>query len=704
MDFIPVYADTETCSECDLKKHGTHRYAEHPTTRIQLFSYAIGDSPVKLWSLEDGEPMPDDLKQTIDDPRYIFWFHNAWFDRNVIEHCLGIYLPIHRYRCAMALALSHALPAGLEKLGEVLGLPQNMQKIKDGKRLVQKFCKPRKQKDGSLKWATPQTDPDDWKRYKEYCSVDTAAMKECIRRIPKWNYTGVELEYWFMDQTVNSRGMNIDIEFVLKAMDVIALNQKRLSSRTNELTNGEVQAASQRDAMLKYLLEQFDIELPDMRKATLQRLLDEGQLPPEVVELIELRLDTCTTSTAKYKKIVDVTSADGRVRGTIQFAGASRTLRDAGRSIQPQNAPRPTLSHYTITESISVVRDLEPAHSGEVLDLLGINPMELCSSAIRYTITAAEGHKFVVADLSNIEGRVVAYLANEEWKLDAFRKYDDGKGPDIYIASYANSFKVPIEKVTKADRQVGKVLELALSYSGGPGAFISFATIYGINLEELALKVIPTLDPAMLNKARELYDWIYQQPVKEGAKPCFGLGRDTFAAIDCIKRLWREAHPNVTKLWEDTENAMRNAVAVEKQKFYFGNGIYAVRNKSWVLIVLPSKHVLCYPQMEIHNGKLRFKGIDQFTKKWDWIYTFGGKGVENMTQAFARDIFKHGQLLAENNGYKIVMPVHDELVAEVPDTDDYTVEGLEHYMATVPEWAKGLPLSAEGFSDYRYHK
>jgi DNA polymerase len=328
MVITDIWADTETRSELDLKKHGTHRYAQHPSTRIQLYSYAFNDGPVNVWSPEEGEPMPKDLKEAYNDPNCIFHFHNAFFDRTLIEETLNIRIPIQRYRCIMAKALSHALPAGLDKLGEVVGLPQDLRKVADGKRLMRLFCQPQKQKDGSRIWFTPQSHPVEWAAYKEYCRTDTDSMRAAAKRIPNWNYQGWELELWFMDQIMNSRGMYMDLDFAEAATEVIGSTQKELAARTRDMTNGEVQAATQRDQMLKHIAGNYGFELPNMQKATLQKIVEDESYPPELRMLIQVRLDSTTSSTAKYKKIMEVTSADSRVRGTIQYSGAARTKRD----------------------------------------------------------------------------------------------------------------------------------------------------------------------------------------------------------------------------------------------------------------------------------------------------------------------------------------------------------------------------------------
>lgn len=709
------YADTETRSECDLKACGTAAYAEHPSTRIQLLAYSFDDSSTAaIWDNECGEPMPKDLKEALADPEVIFTYHNVFFDRSVKEATLGIKLPIQRYRCSMAQALSHGLPGSLDKLGEVLGVREDSRKIKDGKRLVQKFCKPRKQKDGTLKWSTPYTDPEDWERYKEYCKMDVLAMKAIIKKMPKWNYPNQnELELWYMDQIVNSRGMQIDIDLVNAAVRAIESEQKSLSKRTKDLTSGEVQAASQRDAMIRYIAKEYGFDMENMRKATLEKMLEQDELPESLRELLEVRLSTCTTSTAKYKKLINAVNKDGRLRGTIQYAGASRTSRDGGRLYQPQNLPRPTLQHDDIINGIEALKL-------DAIEILGYDTMKLTGSALRYAIVAKPKHKLVIADLSAIEGRVLAYLAGEEWKLQAYRDYDAGRGQDLYKTAYARAFGIDPRDVIKNQRQIGKVLELAFGFRGGIGAFMAFAS--KMDLSGLPGIILPSVPKNIIIEAEKFYEWMNDMDIKEakdGAKKSgvsdqwedfydphrtFGLEKNIFIAIDCLKRLWRKEHSAVQKFWNGAEEACKNAVYVPNTKFYFSN-CYAARSGKWVKVVLPSGHAIPYPGMDVdENGKLFYMGTNQFTKQWCKIYTSSGKIVENCVQSFARDIFKYGQLAAEKAGYRVILPVHDEIVAEVPDTDEYSAKKLEEIMSEVPPWAKGIPLNAEGFEDYRYHK
>lgn len=753
-DEFTIYGDTETGSLIDLKSCGGYRYAEDPSTFVQLFSYALGDEPVKLWDPYSGERMPDDLYEYLHNPKYIWTFHNAQFDRLILRHCLKLDIPIRRFRCSMAQALSHALPGSLEKCGEVLNIREDSRKIKDGKRLMMMFCKPQKKKDGSIEWRTPKTHPEEWARYREYAINDTAAMREITKKLPKWNYPrGDELELWFLDQEINDRGIYIDMDFANAAVREIEIEKKHLSRRTQELTDGEVQAASQRDALLKHVLRTYSIELPDLKKGTLEVLLKSDELPEPLRELLEVRLSTCTTSTSKYKRFQKAVCSDGRIKGTIQYSGASRTMRDAGRIIQPQNFTRPTLKEYEIIPGIDAVKN-------GTQDLLGYDTMDLCSSALRYAICAPRGKKLVVADLSNIEGRFLAWLAGEHWKVDAFRKYDtiltdedgnpkldeNGKllraGPDLYVAAFAKAFGIPVSEVDDARRQIGKTMELAFQYGGGVGAFLAFAG--KIDLNTLPDSVLPYASEDNKRKAEKFYNMLYKQDVERAEKiakkdpnppsswedfyeptKTFGMAKEVFIAIDCLKRQWRAEHPAIVKFWRDSEDALKRAVDVAGTPFYFGK-CKAIRKGKWVLVVMPSGRVIPYPGMrhgttrkveevdedgeviEVEDdsdvGKLVFRGVDQFTKKWKDIRTAGPKITENLTQGGSRDVFKRGEVLAAKSGYDIVLKVHDELVTEVPDTPEYNVKTLGAYMSEVPSWSPGLPLAAEGKESYRYHK
>lgn len=455
-----IYADTETRSEVDLKSTGVYRYAEHPSTRVQLFSYMPkGATKAKIWSPEEGERIPADLLAYLLDPACIFMFYNAQFDRVVLRTLPEVpELPVERFRCMMIQAMSHSLPGSLEDVGNVIGISEDRAKIKDGKRLVQMFCKPLKDRaTGFPIWRTYETHPEDWEQYKEYCRRDTEVLQDLHRRLPAFNYPRVnELEYWFLDQKMNDRGLPIDLELVDAAIRAIDKEHVRLNKLTKAKTSDAVNAATQRDALLEHLRVEYGVDMEDMTKATVELLLDDPDTDPTVRELLEIRQSSSTSSTAKFKKMRKVVCEDGFIRGAIQFNGAKRTGRDAGRMVQPQNFPsRGLLKYKEVMVGIDALK-LDGAYD------LGFDVMKLATSALRYAITAPKGKKLVIADLSAIEGRVLAYVAEEEWKVQAYRECDlDPEAPDLYKMAYAKSFGIDPKAVTKDQRQIGKVLELA---------------------------------------------------------------------------------------------------------------------------------------------------------------------------------------------------------------------------------------------------
>lgn len=451
-----LYIDLETFSEVNLLTCGTHVYASN--SEILLIAYAIGDAPAKVII---GGQFNEELLQVWNDPDYYVVAHSSHFDRTVLA-AHGYTLPIERWYDTMVKAFAHSLPGRLGVLSEVFRLPSDKAKDKEGRRLILLFCKPRP-KSSKLRRASQHPHPEEWQRFVEYARLDVEAMREIDKLTPKWNYLSSELALWHLDQRINDRGVCIDTELVCNAIKAIDLAQKVLASKTSKATNGDVVSANKRDALLKYILEAYGIELPDMQKSTLERRLNDPDLPEAVKELLLLRLNTATTSTAKYKTLFRSTSADGRLRGTLQFDGATRTGRWAGRMFQPQNLPRPTLKQDDINLGITALK----AGGAE---LVYDDIMELTSSAIRGCIVAPAGSKLVIADLSNIEGRVLAWLAGEEWKLEAFRDYDRGTGHDLYKLAYAKAFNIRPEEVNKSQRQIGKVMELGLGYEGGVGA------------------------------------------------------------------------------------------------------------------------------------------------------------------------------------------------------------------------------------------
>lgn len=324
--------------------------------------------------------------------------------------------------------------------------------------------------------------------------------------------------------------------------------------------------------------------------------------------------------------------------------------------------------------------------------------MEACSSVIRGTIIAPPGKKLVVSDLSNIEGRGLAWLAGESWKIEAFREFDEGHGPDLYKLAYAKSFRVDPSTVTKAGRSIGKVQELALGYAGGVNAFLTFALAYGMDLEEMADTAWDTLDPGLIEEVTSFLDWL------EGKGTVYPMSRKAAIVCDSFKRLWREAHPYVVRMWADLENGFREAT--QNPGVTLTAGRFKIRRDgAWLRILLPSGRSLCYPHPKVaDDGSLSFMGISQFNRKWQRIRTFSGKIAENVTQSFARDILFDATPSIETAGYRIVMKVHDEVITEAPDSPEFNSDHLSALLATPPEYALDMPLAAAGFESYRYRK
>ena len=684
---LELFLDLETYCETPIK-NGTHAYAEN--AEVMIFAWALGDGEVHVEDLT-AAPMSKELLVLLKNSDVKLIAHNSGFDRTVLRHAYpALPLDISRWEDTMVQALSHSLPGALGSLSEIFGLEADIAKDKAGKQLIQLFCKPQpaNRKD---RRATRETHPEKWAEFISYAKNDILAMRELRKKMPKWNYRGSELALWHLDQMINDRGVSIDLDLVHCAIEAVDKAQKGLAKQTKEMTNGEVEAATQRDAMLKYILEAHGVGLPDMQKATLERRLNDDSLPLAVRELIAIRLQASTTSTAKYKALALGTNSDGRLRGTLQFNGASRTGRWAGRLFQPQNLPRPALKQNVIDQGIETLKI-------GCADLFYENVMELTSSAIRGCIQAPEGKKLVVADLSNIEGRGLAWLAGEEWKNQAFRDFDAGKGHDLYKLAYAKSFGVSPEDVDKEQRQVGKVQELALGYEGGVGAFLTFASAYGLDLDAMAEQAIGNIDKGVMNEAIRAYEWH-----KKERRNTFGLKRDTWLVCDSFKRSWRYAHPNISAWWLELKDAAINAlnnpgVAFPCRKVAF------LKKGSWLLIKLPSGRFLCYPGAKMEDGKISYMGNNQYTRKWQRLYTYGGKFAENITQAFSRDVLGHNMPIIETAEYQTVLTVHDEVITEAPDLPEFNHEHLSSLLATNPEWAIDLPLAAAGFESYRYKK
>lgn len=707
-----LYIDTETYSETPITS-GTYRYVE--SCELMIVTWALGDDEVLLWDATEQPRPPLALVHALRTADEV-WAHNAIFDRQVIAKHLPSYAPaLERWRCMMVRALAHGLPGSLDKISDILKLGADEAKIKEGRALVQLFCKPRPVKQ-KLRRATRLTHPEKWAQFKEYAKQDIAAMRAADRKLPEWNYGlqsaagAQEIALYHLDQRINDRGFACDLPLVESALAAIDREQSRLTQQAQDLTDGIVQRATQRDAMLDYLLEAHGLFLPDLKGTTVERALESEGLDEGLRELLRVRLQASTSSTSKYNRIQNGV-VNGRMRGTLQMNGAGRTARWAGRIFQPQNLPRYDIAVVATHLRISP-REVTEHHVEQYLDegicalkqgrahLLFDNVMALCANTLRGIIVAPPSKKLCVADLSNIEGRDQAWLAGETWKLQAFRDYDAGNGPDLYKLAYSKSFGITPDEVTKSQRQVGKVQELALGYQGRIGAFVTFCVAYAIDIEQMARDALPWIPEDTLRAAGEFYDWW----INKRKGNTFGLSRQAFTVCDSFTRLWREAHPNISALWRELEDAAVLAVespgrTVRCRKFIVR------RDGAWLRLQLPSGRALCYPHPRVDDkGKLSYMGINQFSRKWQRLNTYGGKLFENACQAVARDVMAANMPRIEEAGYSIVLTVHDEVISESLDEARRNADELGALLATPPAWAPDIPLAASGFEAYRYRK
>ena len=682
-----LYIDCETFSELDLRTVGTYRYAEN--SEVMLLTWAIDDGPVQYWDLTaPSEERKGNFETALRECSALI-AHNALFDRVVLDYNNIIRRDVTSWQCTLVQALSHGLPGGLDDLCMIFKIPNEQAKIKDGKRLIQLFCKPRP-KNVKIGRATRETHPEEWARFIDYAVGDIQAMREIHKKLPRWNYPREpELSLWHLDQIINDRGFAVDVELCEAVIRAIGRAKDELSESTAQLTDGRLQSTTQVQATINYIMEEYGIYTDNLTKAGVKKLLD-LDIPEGLRSLLETRQQASSSSTAKYKALLNRANADDRFRGGIQFSGASRTRRAGGRGFQPQNLPsRGLLPQNVIEQGIALMKcDAE--------DLIFPNVMHLATSAIRSVIVAPEGTKLCVADLANIEGRKVAWYANEEWKLDAFRDYDAGVGHDLYNLAYARAFRVPVESVTKDQRAIGKVMELMLGYAGGVGAFVTGAAGYGFDLEKLADDIYETLPRVEVEEAYNFLEWI-----KDKKSQRYGLTDKAFITVDTLKRLWRKAHPATTGIWAAIQRAAELAIITREPQ---EAGLLKFEMKgAWLRVRLASGRYLCYPFAKYDNEKgISYYGVDRYTRKWQEIRTYSGKLLENICQSSARDVLYDSMPRAEEAGFSIVLHVHDEMVTEA-DLRRNAGELPTIIAAGEPRTA-GLPLAAAGFETFRYKK
>lgn len=993
-----LFADLETFSPLNLPQVGSFRYAED--CEILLWGYAIDTEPARVWDCTNPQTkeMPEALAKALKEvqagERKIVWHNGMMFD-TVVLAAHGYHIPLEMIVDTMVIAYQHGLPGALGDLCDVLRMPTDKAKDKDGKRLVQLFCKPQPEC-YRVRRHDRYTKPEDWIKFVNYCRLDVEAERELFKALPKWNCTEWEHRLQVLDAEINRRGVKVDIELAKAAVELSERRKGILAEETQRQTNGEVGAATQRDALIDYMAREYGWKIDTMTKAELEKRVDDPSVPEPVRELLKLRLMSTKTSIQKFKALLRRVNKDGRMRGGLQFRGAARTGRwcltgdhevltpngwvrldewqggeiacwnvdetvdfmeakalafpyegemcaieskrvsqistpdhrmacawgtkrewrvktaeecalgkvripyygrrklpwfcveeiplrvavmtqadghfssrgrvtfhfkkerkvarcqmllsaagirfsrntyetgtvftvypsdipewlrafeekvfspalfdadpdvffdelsfwdgsvstknsfqystavranadfvqafahmsgraaillerpgrkegwstiyalniwengsnrsvvmpeahskqafkgtvycaetktgffmvrrngrvwvtgNSGRGMQLQNLARPTMPQREIDFAAAVLKD-------GTFECFYEDPSSVLPNLLRGEIIAPAGKKLIVADYSNVEGRVLAWLAGEEWKLQAFRDFDAGHGHDLYKLAYARAFGVKPEDVTKPQRQIGKVLELALGYGGGAPAFARFAKAYGIDLSDMAEYVKSTAPRAVWLEAVDGYPYFVEKN-RTG-----GLEREAFIACDVLKRLWRKTNPKIVQFWANVGQAVQKAI-VSRESVRVGYVAFT-RTESFLVIRLPSGRLLCYPSPKtnpsVGKDSFTYAGTNQFSRKWEKIESYGAKNVENITQAVACDLLSEGLLRMDAAGYKTVLTIHDEAITEAPDTDEFTFQKMEHLMSTLPDWAPGLPLVAAGYEAYRYRK
>lgn len=761
-DFERLFLDTETFSGVDLKKVGAYAYAEHPTTEIMICTYAIDEGRVQTWDCTESPTMPRELRKALRQvsrkKAKIVMANGLLFDRLVIREKWGIDLPVCQIEDTMIMAFRHALPGSLDMQCQVLGVDAEHAKDKAGKALIKRFCKPTP-KTYKIRRYTRETHPEEWAKFLRYAALDIIAMREVYWRIPDWGNTPKEDEILLIDQLINDRGFYVDVDLARAAIKAVQAHKEELKEEAWERFGGKLTGNDFLPA-LRDLAPAFTIH--NAQKSTLNDLLEDPDFPDEGKVLIEMRLGASSTASTKYNPLVNGLSADGRRRGCLQYGGAKRTLRWAGKGFQPQNLAR---GEYSDDHEGKIKRrDGESDVSFWVRSHMltnGINSLlrgtahwaydisKLTASTVRGCIIPAKGKKFVVADYSNVEGRGLAWIAGEKTALMVFKA-----GRDIYCETAGKMFGLDPEyiKANRKDlRQIGKACELGLGYGGGVAAFLQFAKNLGLDLYAMAEVMKGTFPDHIWAAAKRGYEYARineaKRPPKPGKKderPTYILPKNVWLTCDAIKRMWRESHPMTVAFWAELEDAVLCAIRNPGKAYWAGanvrpdgkKALKIVRTKAkhdptfdeerddpnaagwWLKIELPSGRIMSYPgialsvttEIDEDTGKkrtstrIKYQGENQTTRQWGFQYTYGGKLTENIVQALCRDILAWSMPGVEAAGYEIVLSVHDELITEVPDNDDYTTEELCALMCDLPIWAKGFPLAAEGDIMYRYRK
>lgn len=642
--------DIETYSSADIRTTGAYKYAEAEDFEILIIAYSLDGSPVKAIDMYDiDESLYKEFKLALLDSDVTKYAFNANFERTCLSRHFKQSMPPNEWVCTMVNATRVGLPASLDKVGEVLNLQD--QKDKSGKNLINYFskpCKPTKTNGGRTR-NLPEHDKDKWQMFIDYCVRDVEVEMNVADKIKDFHVPTIEQRFWTVDQHINDRGIRLAEDLMLGANELDKISKAELLKQATLLTG--LENPNSPTQLLAWFNTEQGIDIPNLQKKTVQEYVN--KTTGKAKQMLEIRLQMSKTSVKKYNKMHDMMCSDNRVRGLFQFYGAG-TGRWAGRGVQLQNLTK----HYISDTELDIARDLIKQQDFDSLELLlDVHPQDLLSQLVRTTFTAEEGFELAVSDFSAIEARVIAWFAGEQWRLDVFNTH--GK---IYEASAAQMFNVPVESITKGDplRQKGKVSELALGYQGGPGALKAMGALeMGLDEEEL-------------------------KPLVES---------------------WRSANPNIVDFWKGCQNAAIQTVKTRTEHRSHGLRFYI--KKGFLMVELPSGRALAYPKAKLGQNSwgsdvVEFMGLD-LNRRWTTLKTYGGKLVENIVQATARDLLAISLLRIEEAGYKTVGHVHDEVIIEIPKGSK-GLEEVEKLMSQPVSWAKGLNLNSDGFTSPFYMK
>ena len=742
--------DFETRSACNLKQAGAHRYSQDPSTGIYCLAWALDDDPISIWY--PGDRDPHKLLDHIESGGVIRGWNIGGFEKPMWDHVVARICPrwpalnIKQLDDTMARAYARALPGKLEECAIAVGVKQ--QKDMAGHRLMMQMCVPTKEwrhaRDKGLPIGPPVfiEDRDKIERLGEYCAQDVRTERELAKYIAPLSAS--EREMWLLDYEINNRGVNIDAVKVEGALAIAEAENKRLTKELQKITKCEgfvvvtpekttkagkfipekrktltrVESAKSSPQMLAWL-EHHELKLPNLKKKKLDRLVREERakrerregnpLPDNVFRVLEIRLEIAKASNAKLSAMLKGRSLDGRCRQLFSYHVAT-TGRWAGRRVQLQDMPRPDFPGIdekyfdnAIEEAIGL---FDQPHGKQIISWCIGDPLPTISSCLRGLLIPGPGKQYIGADFAGIEGRVIAWLGGEEWKLQAYRDLDAGIGHDMYKLAYSRSFGVGIEDVTKPQRQIGKVEELALGFQGSVGAFAGMADNLGVILPDIARIARDASTPDAWRAAAE---WFPKDKDKT-----FGLDSDTWTGIKVIVDAWRAAHPATKALWYDLENCAIAAIEQPKTvKFTETKRIKFVSDRQFLYCQLPSNRILAYAKPSVaevptRSGKstklqLRYYGQGKKSKKWEERRSYGGHLAENATQATARDVLGDAMKRLERSGYPIVIHVHDEPVAEVP-LGFGSADEFKNLMCASAPWLAGCPINANSWAGHRFGK